>query len=109
LADSGDGKIAISTSIHTTYDATMESDMKIDNRVEETAKKYGVSMSEVALAWHHAKGVASPVVGAAKVGHFDQAVKSVDLTLSEEDVKYLDELYVPRRLMGQIRRDGKMY
>ena len=95
--------------MHTKYDATMESDMRIVNRVEETAKKYGVSMSEVALAWHHAKGVTSPIVGATKVSHFDQAVKSVDLTLSEEDVKYLDELYVPHRLMGQIQHDGKMY
>ena len=52
---------------------------------------------------------ASPIVGATKVSHFDQAVKSVDLMLSEEDVKYLDELYVPHRLMGQIQHDGKMY
>ena len=61
--------------------------------VSTVAKKYGVSMSEVALAWHYAKGVAAPIVGATKISHFDQAVKSVDLTLSGEDVKYLDELF----------------
>lgn len=94
---------------HTKYDATMESDMKIVARVEEIAGKYGVSMSEVALAWHHAKGVASPIVGATKISHFDQAVRSVDLTLTEDDVAYLEELYVPHRLMGQIQHNGTMY
>ena len=107
--NSGSARDQKDQTMHTKYDASMESDMKIVNRVEETAKKYGVSMSEVALAWHYAKGVTSPIVGATKVSHFDQAVKSVDLTLSEEDVKYLDELYVPHRLMGQIQHDGKMY
>ena len=81
----------------------MEADLVIIDRVAEVAEKYGVSMSEVALAWQFAKGVAAPIVGATKVPHFDQAVRSVDLELSEADVKYLEETYTPRELVGLVR------
>ena len=85
------------------YDDYMEADLVIIDRVAEVAEKYGVSMSEVALAWQFAKGVAAPIVGATKVPHFDQAVRSVDLELSEADVKYLEETYTPRELVGLVR------
>ena len=48
------------------YDHTEEQDMQIVARVHELAEKYGVKMQQVALAWHWAKGVASPIVGATK-------------------------------------------
>ena len=75
----------------------------IVNRVHDLAEKYGVSMSEVALAWQFAKGVAAPIVGATKVPHFDQAVRSVDLELTQEDIRYLEETYTPRELVGLVR------
>lgn len=90
--------------VHAKYDADKENDMEIVSRVKELADKYNVSMSEVALAWHFKKGVAAPIVGATKVPHFDQAVNSVNLNLSEEDVKYLEELYKPHNLVGLITR-----
>ena len=56
------------------YDATKDADLVIIEHVNDLAEKYGVSMSEVALAWHYKKGVTAPIVGATKVSHFDQAV-----------------------------------
>ena len=48
------------------YDRTESQDMQIVSRVAALAKQYGVNMQQIALAWHWAKGVASPIVGATK-------------------------------------------
>lgn len=85
------------------YDAYKDNDLEIIGRVKELADKYNVSMSEIALGWHFKKGVAAPIVGATKVPHFDQAVRAVDLELSDEDVNYLEEVYVPHELVGLIK------
>ena len=82
------------------YDHALENDMLIIDRVHKVSEKYGVSMSRIALAWLFKKGVASPIVGATKIPHFDDAVRSVDLELDDEDVKYLEELYEPHRIVG---------
>lgn len=84
------------------YDAYEENDTMIINRVSETAEKYGVSMTETALAWLYAKGVASPIVGATKVPHFDAAAKACELQLSAEDIAYLEEPYIPHTISGAI-------
>ncbi len=91
------------------YDRSRENDLLIIERVAELAAKHNVSMSEIALAWHFSKGVTSPIVGATKISHFDQAAKSVDMNLSDTEVAYLEELYVPHEIVGQIKRDGSMY
>ncbi len=88
------------------YDATAEADGKIIARVAELAKKHEVSMTEVSLAWLLTK-VTSPVVGATKLSHVDGAVKAVDLKLSEEEISYLEELYVPHALAGVMAQNGK--
>lgn len=81
------------------YDRTAEQDAVIIRRVEELAKKRGVSMTEISLAWLLTK-VASPVVGATKKHHVDGAVSAVDITLSGQEIAYLEELYIPHRLVG---------
>lgn len=83
------------------YDHAMENDLKIVERVSETAGKYHVSMSEVALAWLLSKG-ASPIVGATKISHFTEAVRAADLVLAEEDIRYLEELYLPHFVKGAV-------
>ncbi len=88
------------------YDATAEADGKIIKRVEEIAEKRGVSMTEVSLAWLLTK-VTSPVVGATKFSHVDGAVKAVDLELTEDEINYLEELYVPHALAGVMAQNGK--
>lgn len=88
------------------YDATAEADGKIIRRVEELAEKRGVSMTEISLAWLLTK-VAAPVVGATKVSHVDDMVKAVDLELSENEINYLEEFYVPHALAGVMAQNGK--
>lgn len=88
------------------YDATAEEDGKIIRRVEELAEKRGVSMTEISLAWLLTK-VDSPVTGATKLSHVEGAAKAVDLKLSEEEIAYLEELYVPHALAGVMAQNGK--
>ena len=85
----------------TKYDATAEADGKIIERVCELSEQKGVSMTEISLAWLLTK-VTSPVAGATKVSHIDGAVKAVDLELSEEEIHYLEELYVPHPVVGVL-------
>ncbi len=88
------------------YDKTADADGLIIQRVMEIAEKKGVSMTEVSLAWLLTK-VTSPVVGATKMSHVDGAVKAVDLVLSEEEIDYLEELYIPHALAGVMAQNGK--
>ena len=81
------------------YGATADADAPIIARVAEIAEKRGVSMTEVSLAWLLSK-VTSPVVGMTKPSHIDGAVKAVELELSEEEVRCLEELYQPHKLVG---------
>jgi len=88
------------------YDATAEMDSRIIKRVAEVADELGVSMTEVSLAWLLTK-VASPVVGATKLSHVEGAVKAVDLTLTSQQIDYLEELYLPHPLVGVMAQNGK--
>ena len=81
-------------------------DLKIIERVNEIAISHGVSMSEVSLGWLLTK-VTSPVVGSTKKHHVTGAVDSVDLKLTKDDIEYLEELYVPHKLVG-VMADNKV-
>ncbi|MDD2647208.1 MAG: aldo/keto reductase [Eubacteriales bacterium] len=81
------------------YDKTAEQDGVIIARVMELAEKRGVSMTEIALAWLIGK-TTSPVVGATKLSHVDGAVAAAELTLTAEENAYLEEAYIPHRLVG---------
>jgi len=85
--------------MHFKYDATAEQDGRIVERVMELADRYGVEMTQVALAWLLTK-VESPIVGATKLHHIEGAVKSLDLHLTADDIRYLEEPYVPHNLSG---------
>lgn len=84
------------------YDQAMENDLQIINRVHEVAQTYGVSMSQVALAWQFKKGITAPIIGATSMPHFDDAVASVDLTLTDADVTFLEELYAHHKIVGAL-------
>lgn len=86
------------------YDATAKQDGVIISRVEELAKKRGVSMTEISLAWLLTK-VTAPVVGATKLHHIVGAVKAVDIHLSEGEIAYLEEPYIPHRLVGVMAQN----
>ena len=86
------------------YDATADKDVKVIARVCEIADARGVSMTEVSLAWLLTK-VASPVVGATKISHVEGAAKAIDLKLSEDEIKALEELYEPHFLSGVMAQN----
>ncbi|MBQ6341892.1 MAG: aldo/keto reductase [Anaerolineaceae bacterium] len=88
------------------YDATSAQDAVIIERVAEVADKRGVSMTEVSLAWLLTK-VTSPVVGATKLHHIEGAAKAVELELSAEEIKYLEEPYVPHPLAGVMAQNKR--
>ena len=86
------------------YDATAAQDDVIIRRVAELAEKHNVSMTEVSLAWLLTK-VTAPVVGATKQHHIEGAARAVDLTLTPEETAYLEEPYVPHRLVGVMAQN----
>jgi aryl-alcohol dehydrogenase-like predicted oxidoreductase len=59
-------------------------------------------MTQIALAWHFAKGVTSPLIGATKAKYFDDAAGSFDIKLSKEDIEYLEEEYIPHKIVGAL-------
>jgi aryl-alcohol dehydrogenase (NADP+) len=78
-----------------------EDDFKVAERVTEVAKSRGVTGSQIALAWLLNKPhIASPIIGATKLDHLDQAIAALDIHLSEEEVKRLEELYQPHPIRG---------
>ncbi len=85
-------------------DAKKEQDEVIIRRVAELAERYGVSMTEVSIAWLLTK-VTSPVVGATKLHHIEGAAKAVDLELNSDDTAYLEQPYVPHALAGVMAQN----
>lgn len=81
------------------YDGTHEQDEIIIDRVAEIARKRGLTRTQVALGWLLSK-TAAPVIGATKIRHIEEAVSAVGVTLSAEDTAYLEEPYVPHKLVG---------
>ena len=93
------------------YDHAQKQDMEIVRRVHALSERYGVKMQQVALAWEWAKGVTAPIIGATKAAHFDDAAGAFDLHLTAEDIAYLEEPYVPHKIVGAIDQnpaDGVM-
>lgn len=88
------------------YDATAQQDDVIIQRVAEVADRHGVTMTEVSLAWLLTK-VAAPIAGATKISHVTGAAKAVELSLSEDEIHYLEEAYVPHRLVGVMAQNTK--
>jgi aryl-alcohol dehydrogenase-like predicted oxidoreductase len=84
------------------YDSTKDSDKIIVDRVGEIAKQLGVPMAHVALAWLRYKGAVAPIIGATKLSHLEDAVASLSVTLSAEDAAYLEEPYLPHKVVGAI-------
>ncbi|KAM3084031.1 hypothetical protein ACMFMG_001861 [Clarireedia jacksonii] len=76
-------------------------DAKINERIEEIAKKRGVSMAVVAIAWSLSKEfVTSPIIGMSKIERVQEAVEAVNFELSKEEIESIDALYLPKNTLG---------
>jgi aryl-alcohol dehydrogenase-like predicted oxidoreductase len=72
--------------------------------VAELAERHECSMTAVSLAWLFAKGC-TPVVGATKEHHVDGIVDAAALSLSADEISYLEEPYVPHALVGVMAQN----
>ncbi len=82
------------------YDRTQATDYEIVQRVHEMAEAHGATMTQIALAWQFAKGMTAPIIGATKAKYLDDAAGALALTLSPEEITYLEEPYQPHRIAG---------
>lgn len=76
-----------------------EADTAVVKRVEELANKKGWTMTQVSMAWLLQKG-AIPIIGFSKVERIDEALDTRGKTLTEEEMKYLEEQYKPKAISG---------
>ena len=85
----------------TLYRGTENSDREIVRRVGEIADAHGVPRAQVALAWLLSKpGVTSPIVGASKPHHLEDAAAALAVHLSAAEIASLEEPYTPRSVAG---------
>jgi aryl-alcohol dehydrogenase-like predicted oxidoreductase len=83
------------------YDATEGADRAVVDRVAEVAADRGLPMAQIALAWMLGKPViTAPIVGATKPGQIEDAVAALSVKLDEDEVRRLEEPYVPHRVVG---------
>ncbi len=86
---------------HRCSSSTEETDRRIVERVADIAAARGVSRAQIALAWVRTRpAIAAPIIGATKAEHLDDALAALAVTLSDEESKGLEELYVPHAVMG---------
>jgi aryl-alcohol dehydrogenase (NADP+) len=73
----------------------------ITDRVVELAAKKNVPAAQLALAWVLSKDVvSSPIIGCRKESHLEDAIKALEVKLTDEDTAYLEEPYKPRVPVG---------
>ncbi|WP_029919463.1 aldo/keto reductase [Nevskia soli] len=86
---------------NTLYANTQEADQKVVEAVAAVAKARGVPRAQVAMAWLSSRpAVTSPIVGASKPEHLDDAVASLSLKLEESEIAQLEAAYVPHAVSG---------
>ena len=79
----------------------IDDDLEVARRVVETGQKRGVSPARIALAWLLSRpGVAAPIVGATHLDHLEDAAGAIDISLSEEENRFLEEPYLPHVVRG---------
>jgi 1-deoxyxylulose-5-phosphate synthase len=74
---------------------------EINGRVEELADQKGITMAQIALAWLlHQEAVDAPIIVTTSVEHLEDAVEALEIDLSDNDLKYLEEPYQPVSVNG---------
>jgi aryl-alcohol dehydrogenase-like predicted oxidoreductase len=85
----------------TLYERTADADRVIVERVAALAVKRSLPRAQIALAWVLGKSfISAPIVGASKPGHLDDALAALDVELTPEEMKFLEEPYVPHAVTG---------
>jgi aryl-alcohol dehydrogenase-like predicted oxidoreductase len=85
------------------YGATEDADRLIIERVAALAEKHGVSRVHIALAWLLQKEpVTIPIIGATKFSHIEDAIPSLSIKLTSEEIAFLEEPYIPHKVVGAV-------
>jgi aryl-alcohol dehydrogenase-like predicted oxidoreductase len=85
------------------YQATEQADRAIVDKVCEIADKRGIPRAQVALTWMLQKpGITAPIVGATKPNHLEDAVAALSVKLSDEEMRLLEEPYIPHPIAGFV-------
>ncbi|MBE5101599.1 aldo/keto reductase [Priestia aryabhattai] len=83
------------------YDATADADRLVVERVSAIAETRGVPRIHIALAWLLQKEpVTSPIIGATKISHLEDAIGALSIKLTPEEIASLEEPYVPHPIVG---------
>ncbi len=83
------------------FPTSSESDRKVVERVAEVAETRGVPRAQIALAWVLQKEpITSPIIGSTKMTHLDDAVAALSIKLTQEEIAFLEEPYVPHPVIG---------
>jgi aryl-alcohol dehydrogenase (NADP+) len=78
-----------------------EQDFTVADRAAEVAKGHNATASQIALAWVLSKPyIAAPIIGSSKIEHLDQAIAALEIKLSDDEVRRLEELYQPHPILG---------
>lgn len=90
------------------YASSEEQDKKVVDRLSELSEKRGIPRAQIALAWLlHKPQVVSTIVGATKEKYLVDAVAALEVELTEEEIAYLEELYVPHEIIGALDNPKK--
>ena len=101
LGDTARGQSKNGQHIGQGNDHNEKAEQEIIKRVEELAKKKNCTMSQIAIAWSN-KRVASPIIGFSSAERMREAIGASDISLSEEEEKYLEEPYLPHAISGHF-------
>jgi 1-deoxyxylulose-5-phosphate synthase len=83
------------------YDATADADRLVVERLATIAEKRGVPRVQIALAWLlQKKPVTIPIIGVTKISHLENTVPSISIKLTPEEISFMEEPYVPHRIVG---------
>ena len=78
-----------------------DADYDVADRVSEVARQRDIAPAQLALAWLlHKPGVTAPIVGATRLEHLDQAIDALTIALTAEELRRLEEPYVPHKVLG---------
>ena len=90
------------------YGHAKDIDIPVIQRVKELSEKKKVTMAQIALAWILTKPlVVSPIIGFTKISQLEEIADIFKIKLTDEEIKFLEELYVPHKIVGAIRKYDK--
>jgi aryl-alcohol dehydrogenase (NADP+) len=76
-------------------------DFVVADRVAEIARQRGVAPAQIALAWLlHKPGITAPIIGATKMPQLDEAIAALEIRLTDDEIKLLEQPYMPHPVLG---------